>query len=50
MKKNNINMYQFPILKIWKVKYFWTDWLKYRKPIPKRVTPYILTNLIGGYK
>ena len=50
MKKNNINMYQVPIIKIYRTKQYWTDWLKYRKPIPKKITPYILSNLLGVYK
>lgn len=50
MRKSQINMYQYPILKIWKVKYFWINWLKYRISIPKKITPNILTNLMGGYK
>ena len=50
MKKDNINMYQIPITKIYRVKQYWTDWLKYRLPIPKKITPVILKNLLGGYK
>jgi hypothetical protein len=50
MNKYNINMYQVPIKKIYRVKQYWTDWLKYRLPIPKNITPKILANLIGGYK
>ena len=50
MKKNNLNMYQVPILKIYRTKQYWTDWLKYRLPIPKKITPKIIANLIGGYK
>ena len=49
MKKDNINMYQVPILKIYRVKQYWFDWLKYRIPIPKKITPKIIANLIGGY-
>jgi len=50
MKKNNINMYQVPILKIYRIKQYWLDWLKYRLPIPKKITPKIIANLIGSYK
>tara|TARA_R100001224_G_scaffold51363_1_gene29736 strand:+ start:1202 stop:1354 length:153 start_codon:yes stop_codon:yes gene_type:complete len=50
MKKNNINMYQVPIIKIYRIKQHWYDWLKYRLPIPKKITPKIIANLIGGYK
>ena len=50
MKKDNINMYQVPITKIYRVKQYWYDWLKYRQPIPKKITPAILKNLLGGYK
>ena len=50
MKKDNINMYQVPIIKIYRTKQYWTDWLKYRLPIPKKITPYKLKNLLGGYK
>ncbi len=50
MKKSNINMYQVPIIKIYRTKKYWSDWLKYRLPIPKNITPVILKNLLGGYK
>ena len=50
MKKYNFNMYQVPIKKIYRVKQYWTDWLKYRLPIPKKITPKIIANLIGSYK
>ena len=50
MKKDNINKNQVPILKIYRVKQYWFDWLKYRLPIPKKITPKIIANLIGGYK
>ena len=50
MKKYNINMYQVPIIKIYRTKQYWSDWLKYRLPIPKKITPVILKNLLGGYK
>mgnify|MGYP003141668006 FL=1 len=50
MKKDNINMYQVPIKRIYRVKQYWTDWLKYRVTIPKKITPKIIANLIGGYK
>lgn len=50
MKKDNINMYQVPIIKIYRTKQYWTNWLKYRLPIPKKITPYILKNLLGCYK
>ena len=50
MKQYKINMYQVPIIKIYRVKQYWTDWLKYRLPIPKKITPVILKNLLGGYK
>jgi len=49
MRKSNINMYVVPIGAIYKVKGFWNDWLKFRKPIPKKITPYLLNNLLGGY-
>jgi hypothetical protein len=49
MKKANINMYRVPIRKIYKVKTIWKDWLKYRSPIPKYITPHLLNNLLGGY-
>ena len=35
-------MYQVPIIKIYRTKQYWSDWLKYRLPIPKKITPYIL--------
>jgi len=50
MKPYKINMYQIPITKIYRVKQYWSDWLKYRLPIPKKITPAILKNLLGGYK
>ena len=50
MREYKINMYQVPITKIYRVKQYWSDWLKYRLPIPKKITPYILKNLLGGYK
>ncbi len=50
MREYKINMYQVPIIKIYRVKQYWSDWLKYRLPIPKKITPYILKNLLGGYK
>ena len=50
MREYKINMYQVPIIKIYRVKQYWTDWLKYRLPIPKKITPVILKNLLGGYK
>lgn len=50
MKKDNINMYQVPIIKIYRTKQYWSDWLKYRLPIPKKITPVIIKNLLGGYK
>tara|TARA_R100001015_G_C4454215_1_gene43342 strand:- start:274 stop:426 length:153 start_codon:yes stop_codon:yes gene_type:complete len=50
MKKDNINLYQVPVKNIYRVKQYWTDWLKYRLPIPKKITPYILSNLLGVYK
>ena len=49
MKNNTVNMYRIPIEKIYKAKSIWNDWLKYRKPIPKNVTPSKLNKLIGGY-
>ena len=49
MKEYKINMYQVPIKKIYRVKQCWYDWLKYRLPIPKHITPMKLNNLIGGY-
>jgi hypothetical protein len=49
MKKSNINMYMVPIGAIYKVKSFWSDWLKYKKPIPNNITPHLLNNLLGGY-
>jgi len=50
MREYKINMYKVPITKIYKVKKYWSDWLKYRLPIPKKITPVILKNLLGGYK
>jgi len=50
MRKYNINMYQVPIKKIYRTKQYWSDWLKYRLPIPKKVTPFKLKNLLGCYK
>ena len=50
MKKYNLNMYQVPILKIYRIKQHRYDWFKYRKPIRKKITPKIIANLIGGYK
>ena len=50
MRKYNINMYQVPIKKIYKTKQYWSDWLKYRLPIPKNITPHKLKNLLGGYR
>jgi hypothetical protein len=38
-----------PIGAIYKVKGFWSDWLKYKLPIPKKITPHLLNNLLGGY-
>ena len=49
MRQYNINMYQVPIKKIYRVKQYWSDWLKYRKPIPNYITPLKINNLIGGY-
>jgi hypothetical protein len=49
MKKYNINMYMVPIGAIYKVKTHWSDWLKYKLPIPKKITPHLLNNLLGGY-
>ena len=42
-------MYQVPIKKIYRIKQYWLDWLKYRKPIPNHITPLKINNLIGGY-
>jgi len=42
-------MYQVPIKKIYRVKQYWNDWLKYRLPIPKNITPLKINNSIGGY-
>ena len=42
-------MYKINIIKHYKYKTAWLDWLKYRKPIPKHITPMKLNNLIGGY-
>ena len=50
MREYKINMYQVPITKIYRTKQYWSDWLKYRLPIPKKITPYKLRNLLGGYK
>ena len=50
MRQYKINMYQVPIIKIYRVKQYWSNWLKYRLPIPKKITPVILKNLLGGYK
>jgi hypothetical protein len=49
MRKSNINMYVVPIGAIYKVKGFWSDWLKYKLPIPKKITPHLLNSLLGGY-
>ena len=45
MKKNNLNIYQVPIKQIYRTKQYWTDWLKYRLPKPKKITPKIIANL-----
>ena len=50
MKKKNLNIYQVPIKQIYKTKQYWSDWLKYKLPIPKKITPYKLKNILGGYK
>ena len=50
MREYKINMYIVPIIKIYRTKQYWSDWLKYRLPIPKKITPYKLKNLLGGYK
>tara|TARA_R100000687_G_C6392529_1_gene137970 strand:+ start:651 stop:809 length:159 start_codon:yes stop_codon:yes gene_type:complete len=42
-------MYKINIIKHYKYKQAWLDWLKYRKPIPNHITPMKLNNLIGGY-
>lgn len=49
MKKSPINMYRVPIRAIYKIKSSWSDWLKFRIPMPKIVTPFLLKNLLGGY-
>ena len=49
MRQYNINMYQVPIKKIYRIKQYWSDWLKYRLPIPKNITPLKINNSIGGY-
>jgi hypothetical protein len=35
--------------KYYEYKTAWQDWLKYKKPIPKHITPVRFNNLIGGY-
>ena len=50
MRQYKINIYQVPIIKIYRVKQYWSDWLKYRLPIPKKITPVILKNLLGGFR
>ena len=47
MKKDNINMYQVPITKIYRVKQYWYDWLNTGCQYPKKITPYKLKNLLG---
>ena len=42
-------MYKINIIKHYKYKQHWLDWLKYRKPMPDHITPMKLNNLIGGY-
>ena len=42
-------MYKINIIKHYKYKQVWLDWLKYRKPIPNYITPMKMNNLIGGY-
>ena len=42
-------MYKINIIKNYKYKQHWLDWLKYRKPIPNHITPLKINNLIGGY-
>ena len=49
MREYKINMYQVPIIKIYRTKQYWSDWLKYRLPIPNHITPLKINNLIGGY-
>ena len=42
-------MYKINIIKHYKYKQHWLDWLKYKLPIPKHITPLKMNNLIGGY-
>ena len=42
-------MYKINIIKHYKYKAAWLDWLKYKLPIPKHITPLKINNLIGGY-
>ena len=42
-------MYKINIIKHYKYKAAWLDWLNYRKPIPKHITPFKMNNSIGGY-
>ena len=42
-------MYKINIIKHYKYKQHWLDWLKYKLPIPKHITPLKINNLIGGY-
>ena len=42
-------MYKINIIKHYKYKQHWLDWLKYRKPMPDHITPLKINNLIGGY-
>ena len=42
-------MYKINIIKHYKYKQTWLDWLKYKLPIPKHITPLKMNNLIGGY-
>ena len=47
-KKGSI-MFKPDIIKYYEYKTAWQDWLKYKKPIPKHITPVKFNNLIGGY-
>jgi len=47
--KNGVKMFKINIIKHYKYKQSWLDWLKYRKPIPNHITPMKMNNLVGGY-
>ena len=41
-------MYKINIIKHYKYKQAWLDWLKYRKPIPNHISPLKINNLIAS--